>query len=475
MEYPDGMAYPSGASALHSVHNVIPGGTHPESEYSLQQLQQFYTLQQHQAGLASQQPATQPIYQQQQYYEHPLAQHGPVINEPVITREQNYPPPHSTLAEIQNTMLSLQAQITEANRSAEAAKAAAELAQGFHAAAQSTGRKQQLKTKAKEARMQALVQCKMRWSVGIGGRDIDGRKIKSLPHPLQPGQTAEMLEDRVTKKTYPNWHHGVSDPVNERFCHETTKLCMETVTNDTASNNSALYGDASSASVLKMSKRFYGSLRKTYAAQTTDRGAERLRLKQNQNKRRSRKHEKADDHRKAVPRFRELHGEENTVGDYDAIQTDDMSSEHSDCGKVTRSVFEAHRKKAGGGDNGWEVRKKHWHSSWLDLYFAHLKTIRRDMIAEAQEGGTSGSLMGKHRVPRFKGLRDNESANAPNLIRKKPLYESMVSTSWMQATGKTYTEVGAVADPTRFTLFTLKLETTGLNVAEIEYLADDES
>jgi hypothetical protein len=66
-----------------------------------------------------------------------------------------------------------------------------------------------------------------------------------------------------------------------------------------------------------------------------------------------------------LSRFRQIHGEDNTVGDYDAIQTDDMSSEHSDCGKTTQAAFTAHRKSAGGGDSGWEVRPKHWHSTWV--------------------------------------------------------------------------------------------------------------
>jgi len=93
----------------------------------------------------------------------------------------------------------------------------------------------------------------------------------------------------------------------------------------------------------------------------------------------------------------------------------------------------------------------------LDLYLAHLKTIRRDMLVEAQEKGANGSIGGKHRVPRFKGLRENENDAAPLLIRKKPR------------------EVGALADPAHFTVFKLKLDTTGLNAAEIAYLADDEN
>ncbi|KAJ7510582.1 hypothetical protein B0H11DRAFT_2215342 [Mycena galericulata] len=447
------------AQTLQGYNDYQPNGS--GATYMQEQLQEY-----HQQMFAQQQYYT-PQQHASQYYDHSLAQHQPVVNEPVTTRQENYLAPLSVLTQIQNTLAAMQAQIDTANKAAEAAQAAAH---SVHETAQSSQRKQSLKEKAKETKIQALIQSKMRWAIGVGGRDVDGKKLVALPHPLQPGQEPEMLDDAATKKSHPNWLHGVADPVNALFLHEITKLCMEHTT-----NKGALYGDPTWAGVLKRAKRYFGSLRKSYTAQNTEEGAHRRRQKQNLNKRRSRKHEKADDHRKAIPKFRETHGEENTVGDYDAVQTDDMSSEHSNCGNVGHTAFEAHRRKAGGGENGWEVRKKRWHSTWLDLFFAHLKTIRRDMLAEAQALGANGSLAGKHRVPRFKGLRENQSNDAPLLVRKKPLYQSMVSSSWLEEMAKTHTEVGAVADPENFTLFKLKLDTTGLNAAEIEYLADDES
>ncbi|KAJ7429445.1 hypothetical protein B0H11DRAFT_1944868 [Mycena galericulata] len=397
--------------------------------------------QQHQEALTGNQ-------HNQQYYGHSLAHHRPVMHEPVITREENYPAAAAILTQIENKLAALQAEVDTTKQAAEAAKAVAHSVTQAQHAEHATDRKLMLKAKKKATQLQALVQSKTRWAIGIGSRDLGGKKHSLLPHPLKPGEEPEILDD---------------------------KLCMERVENDNNTNSSAQYGDPSSVVVLRMAKAFFNSLRKTYAAQNTEEGARRNGKKKSLNKRRSRKHEKADDHRKAIPKFQEIHGEENTVGAYDVVQTDDMSSEHSDCGNVERTVFETHRRKVGGGEHGWEIRKKHWHSTWLNLYFAHLKTIRRNMVTDAQDLGISGSLGGKHRVPRFKGLRENESNEAPLLVRKKPLYKSMVSATWLAETGKTYEEVGAVEAPVHFTLFKLKLDTEGLNATEINYLADDEN
>jgi hypothetical protein len=75
-----------------------------------------------------------------------------------------------------------------------------------------------------------------------------------------------------------------------------------------------------------------------------------------------------------------MHGEANTVGDYDAIQTDDMSSEHSDCGNVPKAEFDAHRKQSGGGDHGLEVRPKKWPSRWVSTCIYVYKRHRSPVL-----------------------------------------------------------------------------------------------
>ncbi|KAJ7739014.1 hypothetical protein B0H16DRAFT_1465562 [Mycena metata] len=405
------------------------------------------------------------FYPETQYYNHSLAQHQPVVNEPVITHTQSYPP---LLTELRNTMQALEAHLAATHLVAEDAKATATQLHDAQVAKDSATVKSKHKHDTKRARTQALVRSKMAWALGLGV-NVDGDQIKLLPDSLQHNEHPELLADGKTEKAHPNWGSGVTDPYNARFCARIAAQTMDHISRDQATAMS-FYGQPKESEVLTMSKQYFKNLRKTYAAQTTEAGRLRHRKKLALNKRRSRKKEKALDHRQAVKKFREIHGEANTVGDYDAIQTDDMSSDHSDCGKVPKAEFEAHRKQAGGGDHGWEGRAKKWCSHKLRLFHAHLKTIHRQMLADQIELGEDGSTAGKRRVPRFKGMPANDNLLAPGLIRKKPLYEPMVSEAWMKATKNTYKTV-----PAHLTLFQLELTTTGLHEAELEYFADDDS
>ena len=42
------------------------------------------------------------------------------------------------------------------------------------------------------------------------------------------------------------------------------------------------------------------------------------------------------------------------------VLTDYMSSEHSDAGAVDPIKYAEHRRRSGGGDNGWEIRREKW-------------------------------------------------------------------------------------------------------------------
>ncbi|KAJ6573129.1 hypothetical protein DFH09DRAFT_1459566 [Mycena vulgaris] len=384
----------------------------------------------------------------QSHLQNTITEYRAVLNEPVTMRTQNYPPETPLLTQMENRIAALQVRVDAANKSAATATATAHMVQEVQATTQAASWKAKLKRDAKKARIQVLVQTKMRWALGIGARDVDGKVVDALPHPLKPREEAEFLADEKTRKTHPDWSEGVSNTENLRFCIRMKDLVMEKVKIDNALAD-PLLGDPSDITVLNQAKVFFKTLRKKYNIQTTDEGRTRDRKKRQQNKQRSRKKEKADDHRLAIPKFREIHGAENTIGDYDAVQTDDMSSEHSDCGKASENKFNAHRRAAGGGEHGWE----------LDLYFAHLKTIRRGMLAENHAAG----------------LPENVNHLAPPPVCKKPLYESMVSNAWMEKTNSTYMQIGATADPEALTLFKLKLDTTGLHNADKQYLADNEA
>ncbi|KAJ7084522.1 hypothetical protein B0H15DRAFT_989160 [Mycena belliarum] len=395
-----------------------------------------------------------------------MDRHG-VLNEPVLMRTDNYPTMMGpVLTEMQNTIAALQAQVKAATASAETAKATASLVQEAQVTATTANRKIQLKSDGRKNRVQVLIQNKARWALGIGGRNVDGTANDRLPHALQPGEEAELLEDEKTKKAHPNWATGVSDPNNLQFCIRIKNLVMEHVNTDNKSD-SPILGNPTEQQVLVHVKTYYKTLRRNYLTQTTERGRARDLLKRKQSTHRSRKHEKADDHCSAVQKFEEKHGgAENTVGDYDLILTDDMSSERSDNGNAPKDVFDAHRKASGAGEHGWEVRTKSWRSPW---------TIRRQTLEDSRALGASGSLTGKHRVPRFKCLPQNVNDSAPSLVRKKVLYKSMVSKTWMEKTGTTYEQMGAVPDPPHFTIFKLQLDIDGLHKTEKEYLADDEA
>ncbi|KAF8155107.1 hypothetical protein K438DRAFT_1987178 [Mycena galopus ATCC 62051] len=426
-----------------------------------------------------------PGYYGQHPFDQPNGQHRPtfyqnqpngqIVSEPVTTRSQNYPDALPTLTQIQDTIKSMQMQLNDAKLRAEKSEIATHESRSQ---SQKFARKNSLRNRAKKSRVQALIHNKSRWALGLGlaNNDDEDDISNKLPGPLQPGEDPTMLRDGKTPKAHPNWRVGVADPVNRQFLERITDLAMESINADTASLTND-YGAPDRQDVMKSVKVFFNHLRKVWMRQTSMEGQERYRRKLTVNKRRARKHEKADDHRRAVPRFREKFGEEQTIGDIAAIQTDYMSSERSDCGNVEPAVFNAHRTKSGGGEHGWATRQKAWHSRWLNLYFAHLKTIRREMLEEEKENslGASGSAAGKHRVPRFKGLAANTNHSTPTAARTQPLYEGMVSQTWLQKQKKTYEEIGAVAAPAHLTLFHLDLDTVGLHQTEVDYLADDES
>jgi hypothetical protein len=75
------------------------------------------------------------------------------------------------------------------------------------------------------------------------------------------------------------------------------------------------------------------------------------------------------------------------------------------------------------------------------------------------EKDNSDDVIKVHRVPRFKGLPANDNHLAPALIRKKPLYEAMVSDTWLTSANATYKAVGALPTPAHLTVFQLQLTT----------------
>lgn len=72
--------------------------------------------------------------------------------------------------------------------------------------------------------------------------------------------------------------------------------------------------------------------------------------------------------REAVALAEAVHGQEKTVGLMEIIQTDWMSSEHSDCGNMDPDDFKKHREQQIGFNKGWEVRKLSWRARKVRLH-----------------------------------------------------------------------------------------------------------
>jgi hypothetical protein len=61
--------------------------------------------------------------------------------------------------------------------------------------------------------------------------------------------------------------------------------------------------------------------------------------------------------------FRDTYGEANCVGLDSVINTDYMSSEHSDSGEMEPHVFAQFRQENGGGTDGLEIHRLMWRSN----------------------------------------------------------------------------------------------------------------
>ncbi|KAJ7509115.1 hypothetical protein B0H11DRAFT_2217516 [Mycena galericulata] len=97
--------------------NTYQADGQPGTGYMPQDLDYFRQQmlpQQHQEALTGNQ-------HNQQYYGHSLAHHRPVMHEPVITREENYPAAAAILTQIENKLAALQAEVDATKQAAEAA------------------------------------------------------------------------------------------------------------------------------------------------------------------------------------------------------------------------------------------------------------------------------------------------------------------------------------------------------------------
>lgn len=73
--------------------------------------------------------------------------------------------------------------------------------------------------------------------------------------------------------------------------------------------------------------------------------------------------QKADENCKQIPAFGEKYGNAQTEGIKELVQTDYMSSKHSDPGSADPVAFNSYQPAHGGGNTGLEVQQVEWRSS----------------------------------------------------------------------------------------------------------------
>ncbi|KAJ7138077.1 hypothetical protein C8R44DRAFT_728244 [Mycena epipterygia] len=304
--------------------------------------------------------------------------------------------------------------------------------------------------------------------LGIGHRDPQTNvTVVALPHALQPG---EALGTAATDAKFrPVWSAGNANSVNTAFIDHVVKVVNERVLLD-----AGRYGITSQAEISSATKIYFRTLRTTYALQNDPAQAVKYGAKKAEMRQRGRATDKAGDLRKGVDILIEKHGEEATVGAYELVLTDYMSSEHSDCGELTKAEWEEHKKLMGGGS--LETRQKAWLSKNARIFYGYLRSLKREKEALNDTRGDKKSIAGRAKLTRFKGHAKNINNTSSPVVPGRIPYDWMVSAVWKAAAesdGKT--EIHTVGKPSHFTIFSLPLTMNDLDAEEQAYLGDDES
>ncbi|KII93304.1 hypothetical protein PLICRDRAFT_386169 [Plicaturopsis crispa FD-325 SS-3] len=295
----------------------------------------------------------------------------------------------------------------------------------------------------------------------------NGRSQLCIPHYIPPPQ-APRVDQAGTPFANFDWSKPPSHGNNDSECHRITDIVLQRVSANPTSVPPNVIGDPKN--VFEAVRGYFGTVRGAYIAQNTDGGRARRERKNDLNKRRQRKKQKADDLRKQTDNFRAFYGEEETVGLEDLIQTDWMSSEHDDPGNVTVEQWKQHRLDHNGGTNGIEVRKEGWRSKQLNRTYARLRKFDRD-TANDTVVGQNQSRSGKVRLPRFRGIKANTNCRHPISATKTP-YTPCVSRAWAACSENNM--VRTSEDFTDYTIFDLDIPDADLDAEDLRYLADDE-
>ncbi|TRM56026.1 hypothetical protein BD626DRAFT_576190 [Schizophyllum amplum] len=311
----------------------------------------------------------------------------------------------------------------------------------------------------------------MRTTIGIAARGPWG----TLPSPLDEGMARRLAPDGKTKFFNPNFARGITDPVNAEWVEHIILLLSE--------QYPSIVPGVKLSKIRGLIRTYLKTMRDKYKEQTTEGGKARARTKRIYNKRRSRKCEKAARRREQVPALVAAHraqdGADNFVGIDEILDTDYMSSEHSDEGQITKVEWDARRLKYSGGDSALEVRKLHWRSEHYNRLLGALDTLARQQEAARKAAGVDshGRRLGGPHYSRFPGHRLNANDSDPKTIHGLRPFIGLVSRDWVVSQHKE-TTLQMRDNPPAYSVLSvgmMSIKDNELDKDAEAYLGDDEA
>ncbi|KAJ6528998.1 hypothetical protein B0H19DRAFT_1242980 [Mycena capillaripes] len=341
-------------------------------------------------------------------------------------------------------------------------------------------------------KIQGLIHHIAKGLLDIGHTDPGSKKaVKTWPHPLQAGESAQMLSGLDVPRAHPVWAEGFQNPINAEFIDRVVRLAHERVLAD-AKSAEPKYGNATRDELIFAMKTFFRHLQNDYLHQNTPEGKEKNNSKAVKVRKAARTRVIADifprpptppnkaglgkQHGRGIP---EPHSAESrklpsfaplwtssswsmAVGAEKSVLTDYVSSELSEPGDPEK-----------GKAKGFVTHKKRWTSNQLRLYYANLRTLnRRKASREAHAPGKKQSTVDRDRLPRYKCDASSMSTELP------PTKHGRVPYVWMVdplRKAQLEADIDTVPNPAAFTIFSLAIKMEDLDAEERAYLADDES
>ncbi|KJA24791.1 hypothetical protein HYPSUDRAFT_200339 [Hypholoma sublateritium FD-334 SS-4] len=291
-------------------------------------------------------------------------------------------------------------------------------------------------------------------------------KLPSLPRPLDAGEPSRKAQDG-TDLHNPDWTVGLLAPTSRAFIEMAAALALQ---QEQATPTCSLPAEELNLKTFQVAaKQYFTQLRKSYKAQNSPGTRRKQDIHRMQSRRRSRKSQKADMCRAAIPTIIEKHGKENVVGIENIFETDNMTSEYSqeEGGLLSERSWAAHKAKfVKGNIRAFEQRRKMWKSSDHRRLQMYAFSIGREIALP--ENGKNRELA---QIPRFPCDNRNVNDEPPKARRLygKPVYEKCVSQSWL---ARTRSPMVLEAMPPSFTVFNIAIPDNLFRSRDLQYLQE---